>query len=63
MASFQDKVDSEHIDWLIQNDLLNRKIVYGVTHQNYEAMIDFGINKMIIDYHSSLDSELTSSKE
>lgn len=59
VSSFHNKVDNAHIEWLKERRLLHRKIIYGVSDKNYKKLYDnFGITKMIIDYHSSLDSAL-----
>jgi len=58
VASFAKNVDEGHIKWLKENNLLDRKIVYGVNETNYEKMKQYGIRKMIIDYGIYLDKDL-----
>jgi glycerophosphoryl diester phosphodiesterase len=48
------KVDEKHIEWLKEHELLDSRIVYGVDSSNYQAMIDMGVKKMIIDYWPEL---------
>lgn len=48
-ASFLDQVDEKHITWLKKHNLLNRKIVFGVTEYNLQVAKKFGIEKVIID--------------
>jgi glycerophosphoryl diester phosphodiesterase len=54
LSGFASKVDVKHIDWLSKHDLLSSRIVYGVDSTNYQAILDFGIKNMIIDYYPSL---------
>lgn len=58
VASFAQNIDENHIRWLKENNLLDRKIVYGVDETNYEKMRKYGIRKMIIDYGIYLDKDL-----
>ena len=58
VSSFAQNIDENHIEWLKENNLLDRKIVYGVDETNYEKMKQFGISKMIIDYGIYLDKDL-----
>ena len=55
-ASFLDQVDDGHIDFLKKNNMIDRKIVYGVSSDNLQTVIDFGIQNVIIDYDSSMIS-------
>lgn len=48
-ASFLNKIDDAHIRFLINNNLLHRKIVYGVTQENLDRAKSHGITKMVID--------------
>ena len=48
-ASFLDQVDNTHVEWLKKHNLLNRKIVYGVTEENVHQATNFGLEKVIID--------------
>jgi len=58
VSSFAQNIDENHINWLKENNLLDRKIVYGVDETNYEKMKQYGIRKMIIDYGIYLDKDL-----
>jgi hypothetical protein len=49
-------VDVGHIDFLKKNNMIDRKIVYGVNNENLQTVIDFGIQNVIIDYDSSMIS-------
>lgn len=58
-ACFQNQLDEAHLNWLMEKGLLERKIVYGVSRENYlETVCEQGIQKVIIDYYPSLDSVL-----
>lgn len=50
------RVDDEYLDFLKSNQLVDRKIVYGVTHKNIEQVYQLGLKHIIIDYHNSLGS-------
>lgn len=52
-SSFLFEVDDDHMIFLKENTLVNRKIVYGVDDQNIEEVIEFGLPNVIIDYHES----------
>jgi glycerophosphoryl diester phosphodiesterase len=62
-SSFMSKVDKEHIEFLKENDLLDRKIVYGVDSTNVHSVIESGIKSMIIDFDSSFTDILHMSLE
>ncbi len=53
LSSFIHNVDKNHIDWLIDNKLINNKIVYGVDSSNYLKAEEFKLKNIIIDYDSS----------
>ncbi len=53
-ASFLDKVDSSHIAFLQDNNLLSRKIVYGVNANNLSKTIKLKIQNVILDYEYSM---------
>ena len=36
-----------------------RKVVYGINKSNYQQAIDMGLKHLIIDYDSSLSSQIT----
>lgn len=58
LSSFASEVDSSHVNWLKEHNLIGRKIIYGVDETNYKKMKEYGIKKMIIDYGSYLDKNL-----
>ncbi len=53
-SGFARHVDEEHVNWMQKNDLLQQRIVYEADSTNYQKMLDFGINKMIIDHWPEL---------
>ena len=57
-SSFMSKVNEEQINFLRKNNILDRKIVYGVDSSNVNAVLKAGIQHMIIDFDSSLTSLL-----
>jgi len=58
LASFAEDVNAPHMDWIRSNGLTDRRIVYGVNKENYRQALDAGIQKMIIDYDSTLQDEV-----
>ena len=58
-ASFFSKVDDKHIQFLNEQNLIPRKVVYGINKSNYQQAIDMGLKHLIIDYDSSLSSQIT----
>jgi len=56
LSGFACKAGSEHADWLKENNLLSKRIVYGAEGTNYQRMLDLGIRKAIVDYDPSLHS-------
>jgi len=55
-SSFLFKVDENHMKFLKANDLLNKKIVYSVTHENIVDVYELGIQNIILDYDTTLGS-------
>ena len=53
-SSFLSEVDSGHIAFLKKNDLIKRKIVYGVNKSNLNEAIHYGLQNIIIDYDSTM---------
>jgi len=49
LSGFASKVDEKHVEWLKKKDLLGSRIVYGVDSTNYQAMVDLGVKKIIVD--------------
>ena len=58
LASFAEDVNAEHIDWIRSEGLSDRRIVYGVTKENFRHTINAGIQKLIMDYDSTLQEEV-----
>ena len=53
------EVDDKHIKFLNEQNLMPRKVVYGINKSNYQQAIDMGLKHLIIDYDSSLSSQIT----
>lgn len=51
-SSFLSEVDTNHILFLKQNNLLNKKIVYGVDEKNIVDAYTVGIQNIIVDFNS-----------
>ena len=58
-ASFLSEVDDKHLQFLNEQNLLPRKVVYGINKSNYQQAIDMGLMHLIMDYDSSLSSLIT----
>ncbi len=52
-SSFLKNTDESHISWLRKQNLLNRRIVYGVDSSNYQTAEKLGIKNLIIDFDSN----------
>ena len=52
-SSFIDQVDEKHMFFLSKNNLLNKKIVYGVNPENISRAYELGLHHIILDYDST----------
>tara|TARA_A200000113_G_scaffold91815_1_gene82228 strand:+ start:515 stop:871 length:357 start_codon:yes stop_codon:yes gene_type:complete len=57
-ASFFTEVDDKHIQFLNEQNLMPRKVMYGINKSNYQQAIDIGLKNLIMDYDSSLSSQI-----
>jgi hypothetical protein len=57
-ASFFNEVDDKHIQFLNEQNLMTFKLVYGINKSNFKQAVDMGLIHLIIDYDSSLSSEV-----
>ena len=55
-SSFLFEVNEEHMKFFIENNHLNKKIVYSVTHENIDDVYELGIQNIILDYDTTLGS-------
>ncbi|WP_375577919.1 glycerophosphodiester phosphodiesterase family protein [Marivirga tractuosa] len=53
-ASSMSKVDENHMGFLNEHNLIDKKITYGVDHTNIKKVFDLGITNIILDYHHSM---------
>lgn len=53
LSGFSRKTDENHVEWLKQNDLMDRRIVYGVDSANIEHVLNSGFKNIIVDFDSS----------
>ena len=49
MISYADEVTEGHVDWLKRNELMNRRLVYGVNERNFDQVKEWGISKVMVD--------------
>ena len=58
-ASFFTEVDDKHLQFLNEQNLMPRKVVYGINKSNFQQAVNMGLRHLIIDYDSSLSSQIT----
>jgi len=49
MISYADEITEGHVTWLRNNELMNRRIVYGVREENYDRLRTWRIPKIMVD--------------
>ncbi|CAN5491667.1 hypothetical protein BH11BAC1_BH11BAC1_28250 [soil metagenome] len=54
LSSFAEDVNAAHMNWIRENGLEANRIVYGVTSIDVSQVIESGIQKIILDYDSSM---------
>lgn len=52
LSGFFNRIDRNHLEWLRNDGLINRRIVYGIDSSNFISARTMGIRHMIIDYDS-----------
>ena len=52
LSGFLNRIDENHVEWLRKNELLSRRIVYGIDSSNFISAKSMGIKHMIMDYDS-----------
>ncbi len=58
IASRQATINDDFIQWLKDNNMLSRYIVYHGDESNFQSTLDMGIEMFIVDYKPYLDSYL-----
>jgi len=58
LASFEKDVNAEHMDWFSGKKIIDRKIVYGVDKENFRQAINAGVQKIVMDFDSTLREEI-----
>ena len=53
-ASFFTEVDDKHLQFLNEQNLMPRKVVYGINKSNFQQAVNMGFKHLIIEYDSSL---------
>lgn len=48
------RIDKKHVDFLEDNDLIKRRIVFAVNKSNINKIFDLGIQHIILDYDSTM---------
>ena len=62
LASFYNDIDTHHISFLKEHDLIKKKIVYGINHYQIPIAIKEGLHHFITDYNADIDSLIFSVK-
>ena len=57
-ASFFTEVDDNHLQFLNEQNLIPRKVVYGINKNNFQQAVNMGLQHLIIDYDSSLSYQI-----
>lgn len=52
LSGFFSRIDENHVEWLRKNELMSRRIVYGIDSSNFISAKSMGIKNMIMDYDS-----------
>jgi glycerophosphoryl diester phosphodiesterase len=52
-ASFIDKIDISHMQFIMKNNLLKKRIAYGVNSKNIVTAYELGLRHIILDYDST----------
>ena len=55
-ASFYSEIDENHLYFLKNKQLLNRKIIYGIDKHNIEEALEMGLVHFVVDYDKSISS-------
>ena len=59
LASFAGDVNPDHMEWIRSQGLSDRRIGYGVNKENFHQAIDAGFQKLIMDFDSTLQDEIS----
>lgn len=60
LSGFARKVTPGHVEWLKEEQLLSRRIVYEAGGTNYDRMLDFGITMVIVDFNPRFHAQALS---
>jgi glycerophosphoryl diester phosphodiesterase len=58
IISYAEEVTDWHLEWLKRNDLVNRRMLYGVNGNNYNRVRRWGIPYLVVDYHPVMEADL-----
>lgn len=58
IISYADEVTEWHLEWLQRNDLMKRRMLYGVDSSNYLQVKKWGVPKLVVEYHPVMDTDL-----
>lgn len=59
IISYAEEITPQHLSWLKNNDMMSRRMLYGVSGDNYKQVLEWGIPKLLVDYHPVMDQQLS----
>ncbi len=59
IIGYADEITPAHVEWLKKHDLINRRMVYGVDHTNFQQVSGWGVHKLLVDHHPEVSRYLT----
>lgn len=55
---YANEVTLKHLEWLNDNELINRRMLYGVNGANYHRVKQWGVPILMVDYDPVMDPDL-----
>ena len=58
IISYAEEVTDWHLEWLGNNDLIKRRMLYGIDGNNYNRVREWGIPYLVVEYHPDMEADL-----
>ncbi len=58
IISYAREVTPGHLEWLRRNDLMHRRMLYGVNVDTFQDVIQMGVPILVVDYHPVMADHL-----
>ena len=58
IISYAEEVTDWHLEWLSRNDLVNRRMLYGIDGNNYNRVRKWKIPYLVVEYDPVMNSDL-----